>query len=112
MTLIELNNYFNSFLKKEDYAADISLNGIQIQNKEPDSKQITKVAFAVDACETTAKIAAEQGAQALFVHHGLFWGQCQPPFRLVTLFHVKTPCSTVTEEVLTVFNFSALTSVE
>ena len=77
MTLIELNNYFNSFLKKEDYAADISLNGIQIQNKEPNSKQITKVAFAVDACETTAKIAAEQGAQALFVHHGLFWGQCQ-----------------------------------
>ena len=43
MTLTELNNYFNSFLKKEDYAADISLNGIQIQNKEPDSKQITKV---------------------------------------------------------------------
>ena len=77
MTLIELNNYFNSFLKKEDYASDMSLNGIQIQNKEPDSKQITKVAFAVDACETTAKIAAEQGAQALFVHHGLLWGQCQ-----------------------------------
>ena len=77
MTLTELNRYFNSFLHKEDYDSDISLNGIQISNSSPDEKEITKVAFAVDACEATALKAAEAGAQVLFVHHGLFWGHCQ-----------------------------------
>lgn len=77
MTLTELDRYFNSILHKEDYDADISLNGIQISNSAPDEKKITKVAFAVDACEATALKAAELGAQVLFVHHGLFWGKCQ-----------------------------------
>ena len=77
MTLIEFDNYINSFLRKEDFAADISLNGIQIQNSSPEGKQIKKVAFAVDACEATATRAAKEGADILFVHHGLFWGHCQ-----------------------------------
>ena len=77
MTLTELNRYFNSFLHKEDYDSDISLNGIQISNSSPGEKQIKKVAFAVDACEATAKKAAESGADVLFVHHGLFWGRCE-----------------------------------
>ncbi|MBQ9495517.1 MAG: Nif3-like dinuclear metal center hexameric protein [Treponema sp.] len=76
MTLIELDNYFNSFLRKENFAADPSRNGIQIQNSAPTEKPIEKVAFAVDACEATALAAAACGAQALFVHHGLFWGGC------------------------------------
>ena len=63
MTLNELDSWFNAFLKKEDFAGDPSLNGIQIQNSEPDSKAITKVAFAVDACEATAKAAAEAGVK-------------------------------------------------
>jgi len=77
MTLIEFDNYINAFLKKEAFPADISLNGIQIQNSDPKGKQIKKVAFAVDACEASAKAAAEFGADLLFVHHGLFWGHCQ-----------------------------------
>ena len=77
MTLNELDAFFNAFLKKEDFQADPSRNGIQIQNSAPDSLQITKVAFAVDACEATAKAAAEAGAQVLVVHHGLFWGACE-----------------------------------
>ena len=77
MTLNQLNDYFNAFLKKEDFRGDPSLNGIQIQNGEPDSKQIKKVAFAVDACEATAKLAAEKDCDVLFVHHGLFWGGCE-----------------------------------
>ena len=76
MTLHELDLYFNSFLKKEDFLSDPSRNGIQIANSAPESKQITKVAFAVDACEATARQAAQAGAQLLFVHHGLFWGGC------------------------------------
>lgn len=77
MTLKELDKYFNDFLKKEDFPNDIALNGIQIENSDPEGKEIKKIAFAVDACEATAKIAAELGADVLFVHHGLFWGHCQ-----------------------------------
>lgn len=77
MTLCELDNYFRGFLKIEDYATDPSRNGIQIQNSAPDKKQIKKVAFAVDACEATALAAVENGADLLFVHHGLFWGDCE-----------------------------------
>ena len=61
MTLKELDNYFNSFLKKENYANDIAINGIQVENSDPDKKEIKKIAFAVDACEATEKIAAELG---------------------------------------------------
>lgn len=77
MTLNELDAYFNLFLKKENYPNDISLNGIQIENSKPDFKQIKKVAFAVDACEETVLKAAKINADVLFVHHGLFWGDCQ-----------------------------------
>ncbi len=77
MTLNELDAFFNAFLKKENFPTDPSLNGIQIQNSLPDGKQIDTVAFAVDACEATALAAAEAGAQALVVHHGIFWGACE-----------------------------------
>lgn len=77
MTLNQLSEYFNSFLHLENFKGDPSLNGVQIQNSAPDSKEITKVAFATDACEYTALKAAELGAQLLFTHHGLFWGQCE-----------------------------------
>lgn len=77
MTLMELDGYFRSFLRLEEYSADPSVNGIQVQNSAPDSKAITKVAFAVDACEETILRAAQAGAGLLFVHHGMFWGDCQ-----------------------------------
>jgi dinuclear metal center YbgI/SA1388 family protein len=77
MTLTEFDTYINSFLRKEDFDKDISLNGIQIQNSQPSSKQIRKIAFAVDACEATAKAAVAAGADVLFVHHGLLWGRCE-----------------------------------
>ena len=77
MTLTDFNNFLNAFLHKENFPHDPSLNGIQIQNSEPDGKEIKKVAFAVDACESTAKIAASQKADILVVHHGLFWGGCE-----------------------------------
>ena len=77
VTLKDLDNFFNKFLCKENYPSDPSLNGIQIENSAPETKEIKKVAFAVDACEATAKLAAEQGADVLVVHHGLFWGGCE-----------------------------------
>ena len=77
MTLNELDAWLNAFLKKEDFSADPSRNGIQIQNSAPDVKEIKTVAFAVDACEATALAAAKEGADVLVVHHGLFWGGCE-----------------------------------
>ena len=77
MTLNEFDGWLNAFLKKEDYAGDPSRNGIQVQNSAPDLKEIKTVAFAVDACEATALEAAKAGADALVVHHGLFWGGCE-----------------------------------
>lgn len=77
MTLNDFDTWLNNFLHKEDFPADPSLNGIQIQNSAPAVKQIKKVAFAVDACEETALEAAKAGADILVVHHGLFWGACQ-----------------------------------
>lgn len=77
MTLNQFNDYLNAFLKKENFPSDPSLNGIQIENSAPEKKEIKKIAFAVDACEASAKIAAENNVDVLVVHHGLFWGNCQ-----------------------------------
>ncbi|GHV29366.1 GTP cyclohydrolase 1 type 2 [Spirochaetia bacterium] len=73
MTSRKLDAYFRSLLDLEGFASmDPSLNGIQADN---DGAEITKIAFAVDACLETFKRAADSGAGMLFVHHGLFWGQ-------------------------------------
>ena len=77
MTLNEFDAWLNAFLKKEDFSADPSRNGIQIQNAAPASKEVKTIAFAVDACEATALAAAKAGADVLVVHHGLFWGGCE-----------------------------------
>jgi len=76
MNLLQIDDWFNRFLRKENFAADPSRNGIQIANSDPCHKEIKKVAFAVDACEETALKAAELGCDLLFVHHGMFWGGC------------------------------------
>ena len=77
MTLNEFDAWLNAFLKKEDFSADPSRNGIQIQNAAPASREVKTIAFAVDACEATALAAAKAGADVLVVHHGLFWGGCE-----------------------------------
>ncbi|MCR5606479.1 MAG: Nif3-like dinuclear metal center hexameric protein [Treponema sp.] len=76
MTLNELSIYFDNFLHLNDFNSDISKNGIQVENSNPDTKEIKKVAFAVDACQETIERAIKTGAQLLFVHHGIFWGSC------------------------------------
>ena len=50
---------------------DISLNGIQVGERRD---EVSKMAFAVDACMDSFIRTKEEGAEALFVHHGLFWG--------------------------------------
>ncbi len=71
MKLDELDAYFRSVLDLDRFAAaDPSCNGIQVEN---DGADISKAAFAVDACLETIERAAAAGAGLLFVHHGLFW---------------------------------------
>ncbi|HRJ74282.1 MAG TPA: Nif3-like dinuclear metal center hexameric protein, partial [Terrimicrobiaceae bacterium] len=46
-----------------------ALNGLQVGN----GGEVTRVAAAVDACESVVQAAVDAGADLLIVHHGLFW---------------------------------------
>ena len=73
MTTTELDAWFSQLLNPGAFAShDPSQNGLQVDN---DGADITRVAFAVDACAETIARAARAGAGMLFVHHGLFWGE-------------------------------------
>lgn len=54
--------------------APTAVNGLQVENRG----RVRRIAAAVDACEATIGMAAEQGADLLLVHHGLFWSGVQP----------------------------------
>lgn len=72
MDLSELDAWCRSFLAIDAFQKiDDSLNGVQVGRS---GLPVRRVAFAVDACAETARRAAEEGAQVLFVHHGFFWG--------------------------------------
>ncbi len=73
MKVKDLVDYFSEALKISEFNnADISLNGLQVGDIGADVK---KIAFAVDASMATIEEAAKQGADMLFVHHGMFWGR-------------------------------------
>jgi dinuclear metal center YbgI/SA1388 family protein len=72
MEMNKLVSWLTAYLRLDEYrSVDASLNGLQIGRR---GEEITKVAFAVDACLESLKRTADAGAQMLFVHHGLFWG--------------------------------------
>jgi dinuclear metal center YbgI/SA1388 family protein len=56
----------------KDY--DGAVNGLQVENRG----QVSRIAAAVDATHATIRMAIEQGADLLVVHHGLFWGASHP----------------------------------
>lgn len=64
----ELESYLKKLLLPQDLN-DYGPNGLQVEGKE----QITKIAFAVSASRQVIEEAIKQGADALIVHHGLFW---------------------------------------
>ncbi len=73
MDLKEFDLWCRSVLEIEALAGiDDSLNGVQVGRS---GTALELVAFAVDACLESIRRAREAGAQALFVHHGLFWGR-------------------------------------
>lgn len=59
-----LDTYLNTFAIQ-----DASQNGLQAEG--PDT--VTKAAFAVDGSLATIEAAAEEDAEILIVHHGIFW---------------------------------------
>lgn len=66
----DLVSYLDEYLAVRD-APDYGENGLQVEGGE----EVTRVAFAVDACQASIDAAAEAGAGMLVVHHGLFWGK-------------------------------------
>lgn len=76
MNMHDFDRWAREILALERFrSADDSLNGIQVDRSDG---PLRKMAFAVDACLETIRRAKEAGAQALFVHHGLFWGKPLP----------------------------------
>ena len=66
----ELVAYLNDYLRIKEIQ-DRSQNGLQVEGPE----EVTKVAFAVDSCQTIFDQAVATGTQLLIVHHGLFWSE-------------------------------------
>lgn len=64
----QLNDYYQALLRPEAYA-DYCPNGLQIEGTE----RIGRIAFAVSATRDSVNQAVENKADALVVHHGLFW---------------------------------------
>jgi dinuclear metal center YbgI/SA1388 family protein len=56
----------------KDY--DGAVNGLQVEN----GGKVSRIAATVDATQATVRLAIEQGADLLVVHHGLFWGPSHP----------------------------------
>ena len=73
--LAELVAYLDGYLQVATVTdAPQALNGLQVEN----GGRVRSVAAAVDACAATIAMAAEQRADLLLVHHGLFWGGLVP----------------------------------
>jgi dinuclear metal center YbgI/SA1388 family protein len=74
--LDQLQGYLDDYLRIGAEVADApeALNGLQVANRG----EITRFAAAVDLCEATIRMAAEDRADCLLVHHGLFWGGLRP----------------------------------
>src|SRR3989441_10536136 len=75
MELTELVSYLDGYLRVGEVPdSPHAINGLQVAN----AGTVSRLAAAVDLCEATVRLAAEQRADLLLVHHGLFWGGLQP----------------------------------
>ncbi len=64
----QLETFYTKLLQPEQYQ-DYGPNGLQIEGREA----IQKIAFAVSATRHSIQAAIDNQADALVVHHGLFW---------------------------------------
>ncbi len=68
ITLQELSSYLDLLLSSADFTDDCP-NGLQVEGK----REVRKIAFAVSASVAAIEAAVQLGADALIVHHGIFW---------------------------------------
>lgn len=68
ITRPDLEEYLNQVFKPQNYD-DYGPNGLQIEGNH----EIKKITFAVSATKNSIEQTIKLGAQALIVHHGLFW---------------------------------------
>lgn len=73
MQLTELCAYLDTYLNAAAIK-DCTTNGLQVQGKP----QVQRIATAVTASVETIVAAIAWGADALFVHHGIFWNGQSP----------------------------------
>lgn len=64
----KLGQFLNEVLVADQYE-DYGPNGLQIEGR----KEIKKIAYAVSATQASIEQAIKEKADALIVHHGLFW---------------------------------------
>lgn len=69
ITRRDLVTYLDELLRPPPALQDSSRNGLQVEGTDA----IHRVAFGVDASLALFQAAAEWDAQAIVVHHGLFW---------------------------------------
>ncbi len=75
MRLDDLVRYCDELLDVRNIRdAPDAWNGLQVAN----AGTVSRVAAAVDLCAATIRMAAEQQADLLLVHHGLLWGGARP----------------------------------
>src|SRR2546429_3782295 len=75
MQLGELVTYLAAYLRVGAVPdAPHALNGLQVTK----TGDVGRLAAAVDLCEATVRLAADQRSDVLLVHHGLFWGGPRP----------------------------------
>ena len=72
MNIADTAKFFDNILKLDDFAADVSNNGLQLCGNE--NASCKKIAFAVDAVQASIDQAAEAHTDMLVVHHGMSWG--------------------------------------
>lgn len=65
----QLTDYLDTLLSVKSIS-DVSNNGVQCEG----SRNVSRIAFAVDACQQTIDIAIASGCEFLFCHHGVSWG--------------------------------------
>src|SRR5450759_2407565 len=70
MKTSELVTYLNQYLRIAEIE-DRSNNGLQVEG----ASEVSKIAFAVDACLASFEAAREAQVQMLITHHGLFWSE-------------------------------------
>ncbi|MDD3627723.1 MAG: Nif3-like dinuclear metal center hexameric protein, partial [bacterium] len=77
MELFKLTGYLDKYLRISEIS-DSSQNGLQVEKQG----SVKSIGLAVDASESTFKLALQKNVDMIIVHHGLFWGH---PFLITEL---------------------------